>query len=169
MQLARTLRYFALLKFLPKSHVLPPQVHADSTSADTDTSKAELFNQYFYSVFTHSDFPMPDPMDMHVPVDSLNLINFTEQEVFDALINLNPNKASGIDNIAPVVLKNCAHALTISAHHLFTISIKSGSIPSEWKIHKITSVYKSGNKTSVTNYRPISLLCMMSKVLERLI
>ena len=46
---------------------------------------------------------MPDPMDMHVPVDSLNLINFTEQEVFNALINLNPNKASGIDNIAPVV------------------------------------------------------------------
>ena len=112
---------------------------------------------------------MPDPMDMHVPVDSLNLINFTKQEVFDALINLNPNKASGIDNIAPVILKNCAHALAIPAHHLFTISIRSGSIPSEWKIHKITSVYKSGDKTSVTNYHPISLLCIMSKVLERLI
>ena len=112
---------------------------------------------------------MPDPMDMHVPVDYLNLINFTEQEVFDALINLNPNKASGIDNIAPVVLKNCAHALATPVYHLFTISIRSGSIPSEWKIHKITSVYKSGDKTSVTNYRPISLLCIMSKVLERLI
>ena len=45
------------------------------------------------------------------------------------------------------------------------------SVPSEWKVHKITSVYKSasGDKTSVTNYRPISLLCIMSKVLERLI
>ena len=43
------------------------------------------------------------------------------------------------------------------------------SVPSERKVHKITSVYKSGDKTSVTNYRPISLLCIMSKVLERLI
>ena len=164
-------KIFRFIKNFTKSNILPPQVHADSTSADTDASKAELFNQYFYSVFTHSDFPMPDPMDMHVPVDSLNLINFTEQEVFDALINLNPNKASRIDNIAPVVLKNCAHALAIATpvYHLFTISIRSGSIPSEWKIHKITSVYKSGDKTLVTNYRPISLLCIMSKVLERLI
>ena len=48
-------------------------------------------------------------------------------------------------------------------------SINSGTIPSGWKTHKITPVHKSGDKTSVTNYRPISLLCIISKVLERLI
>ena len=53
--------------------------------------------------------------------------------------------------------------------HLFMTSITSGTIPSEWKLHKITAVPKSGDKTSVKNYRPISLLCITSKVLERLI
>ena len=43
-------------------------------------------------------------------------------------------------------------------------------MPTEWKMHKIVAVYKSGDKTSVKNYRPISLLiCVTSKVLERLI
>ena len=97
------------------------------------------------------------------------MYNFIPEPRFCHLYYLWWNHICGIDNIAPVVLKNCAHALATPAHHLFTISIRSGSIPSEWKIHKITSVYKSGDKTSVTNYRPISLLCIMSKVLERLI
>ena len=89
--------------------------------------------------------------------------------MIDALNNLNPNKARGIDNIAPVILKNCAFTLALPIHHLFTTSLRSGNIPSEWKTHKIIPVFKSGDKTSVANYRPISLLCVISKVLERLV
>jgi len=86
--------------------------------------------------------------------------------VLDTLDNLNPNKARGI---APVVLKNCAFALASPIHHLFTTCLQSGNLPSEWKTHKTTPVYKSGDKTSVTNYHPILLLCVISKVLERLV
>ena len=121
------------------------------------------------SVFTHSDFTVPDPNNLPIPSNHLDSVNLTEQEVFDALSNLNPNKASGIDNIPPIVLKKCAHVLVIPIHHLFETSINSGTIPSEWKIHKIVPVYKSGDKTTVKNYRQISLLCIGSKVLERLI
>ena len=108
-------------------------------------------------------------MDMHIPDNSLDPISFTVQEVFDTLTNPNLNKASGIDNIPATVLKNYAHALAQPIHYLFMTSINSGTIPSEWKIHKIIPVHKSGDKTSVTNCRPISLLCIISKVLERLI
>jgi len=45
----------------------------------------------------------------------------------------------------------------------------SGNLPSEWKIHKIIPVYKSWDKSSVANYWPISVLCVISKVLERLV
>ena len=47
--------------------------------------------------------------------------------------------------------------------------ISTWSYSLEWKMHKIIAVHKSGDKTSVKNYRPISLLCIVSKVLERLI
>ena len=52
---------------------------------------------------------------------------------------------------------------------LFQRCIDHSCIPSEWKIHLITPLFKKGDPTSVTNYRPISLLCSISKVLERLI
>ena len=71
--------------------------------------------------------------------------------------------------IAPRILKSCACTLSLPLLHLFTTSLNTSSIPYEWKIHKIIPVYKSKDKTSVTNYRPISLLCNVSKVFERLI
>ena len=77
-------------------------------------------------------------MGLPIPDNSLDSISFTIQEVFDALTNLNPHKVSGIDNIPATVLKNCAHTLAQPIHYLFTTSINSGTIPSEWKIHKIT-------------------------------
>ena len=68
--------------------------------------------------------------------------------------------------IALNLLHKC---INLPIHHFFMTSITSGTIPSEWKLLKITAVPKSGDKTSVKNYRPISLLCITSKVLERLI
>ena len=53
--------------------------------------------------------------------------------------------------------------------HLFAVSLSSGNIPSQWRTHWITPIYKSGDKSLVSNYRPISLLCILSKVLERVV
>ena len=89
--------------------------------------------------------------------------------MFNALINLNPHKATGIDYIVPSILKNCASSLTVPLFHLFTSSLNTSIIPTEWKMHKIIPIFKSNDKTSVNNYRPISLLCNVSKVLEDLI
>ena len=58
---------------------------------------------------------------------------------------------------------------TAYIQHLFSFSLRNQCIPSIWKVHNISPVFKSGDKHSVTNYRPISLLCSISKVLERLI
>lgn len=93
----------------------------------------------------------------------------SESEVFEVLSSLNPNKAMGIDGIGPRVLKNCALAIYQPLQHLFQTSISQHKVPAEWKIHCITPIHKSGDRSSVTNYRPISLLCSISKVLERII
>ena len=50
--------------------------------------------------------------------------------------------------------------------HLYSVSLSKQCIPNEWKCHSITPIYKSGDKSNVINYRPISLLCIVSKVLE---
>lgn len=68
-----------------------------------------------------------------------------------------------------LLIKHCALALYLPLHRLFSVSMSKQSIPYEWKCHSITPIFKSGDKSLVKNYRPISLLCIMSKVLEHLI
>ena len=89
--------------------------------------------------------------------------------MYNALIYLDPNKATGIDGIGPKILKYYAMSLFHPLCYLFNLSLSSGTIPSEWKIHLITPVYKSADRSRINNYRPISLLYNISKVLKSLI
>ena len=75
------------------------------------------------------------------------------QDVFVGLSSLNVGKASGIDNISPIVLKSCATALCGPIHHLFVQGISQAYISQECKTHYVTPIYKSGDKASVKNYR----------------
>ena len=89
--------------------------------------------------------------------------------MFEILSTLDITKAPGLDGISPAVLRYCASPLLMPIYHLFISSISTGRIPSQWCTHCIIPIHKSGDKTQVTNYRPISLLCILSKVLERII
>ena len=97
---------------------------------------------------------------------ALGEICFDEHEVYDVLISQDCNKAAGIDTICPDILKHCATPLTKPLHHLFCHCISNHDIPSEWRTHII---FKSSDKHNVANYRPISLLCVISKILESLL
>ena len=104
-------------------------------------------------MFTSSDFvlpPYPDKIDPSVRRHLVS-IQISEQEVYEALVSLHTDKVTGIDSIGPRILKQYANILAKPLHHLFTISLNSCS---EWRIHTIVPVHKSGDKTQVTNYRP---------------
>ena len=150
------------------SKSIPLTMNYDSTSACSNFDKACLFNNFFFSVFNNESSTIN--LDS-IPLLSrtLSSINFSENDVYNALTSLQSNKATGIDDIGPNILKVCAPVLYKPLHYLFTLSIHHCKLPSEWLIHCITPVFKSGNKNSVKNYRPISLLCNTSKVLEKII
>ena len=100
---------------------------------------------------------------MPVPDHTLSHISISELDVLEALSSLDTSKAMGIDGIGPKVQKNCALALYKPLHHLFLLSL------SQLIALLFLSVFKSGDKSSVCNYRPISFVCSVPKVLERLI
>jgi len=77
--------------------------------------------------------------------------------------------AAGIDAISPEVLKQCAVPITPVVFHVLNLCISSCTLPNEWRTHLIVPIHKSGPKPDIKNYRPISLLCILSKLLERLI
>ena len=147
--------------------MIMPIMHYDNATASADCSKANLFNIFFESIYTKlsSDFPLAAV----VPDTTLCDIEISDSEVYLALRCLDTSKAMGPDGINPTVLKQCADGLYRPIHKLFTLCLSCSCIPSEWKTHCIIPIFKSGDRSSIKNYRPISLLCCISKVLERLI
>ena len=96
-------------------------------------------------------------------------ISIQESEVYEFLISLNTSKAMGCDGISPILLKHCATALFQPLHHQFLLSIMQSYLPLEWRINLIKPILKSGSNFFVENYRPISLLCIASKILEKIV
>jgi len=96
-------------------------------------------------------------------------INISGSEVYNILVTLDPTKAMGIDSIGPKLLKHRALALFQLLHHLVSLSLTQHYIPEEWRIHQITPIHKLVDRSLVKKYRLISLLCTVSKVLEKII
>ena len=144
-------------------------MYLGDSKACTGFDQTQLFNKYFYSVFTHSSYDSLSTDNLQVPNLSLSTVNITPLDVFQALSSLDPSKASSNDSISPALLKNCAGSLTIPVHYLLTLSLGTQSLPLEWRTHCIVPVFKSGDRALINNYRPISLLSVISKVLEKIV
>ena len=91
----------------------------------------------------------------------------SDDEIFRELRNLKRNKSTGLDNLPPGRLKDAATIITKPLAYIINLSLQSGSVPTEWKAAKIIPLFKSGSMIELDNYRPISILPVLSKILER--
>jgi len=96
-------------------------------------------------------------------------VTITEDGVRKLLKGLNPSKASGPDQISPRLLKELHHEIAPVLTHIYQISLKSGIVPNDWKHAVIAPVFKKGPKCNPSNYRPISLTCIASKLMEHIL
>ena len=87
--------------------------------------------------------------------------------ISDLLKNCDTNKAAGIDNLSGRFLKDGADILTIPITQLCNLSIKFSHFPKDCKVAKLKPLYKKGTKTDPKNFRPISLLPIVSKIIEK--
>ena len=101
--------------------------------------------------------------------EKFKLRKITVSEVRKALKELKSKKATGVDGIPARLLKDGADSLASPLSVIFNLTIQQNFIPAEWKKAKVTPLHKSGTKEDPRNYRPISVLPVVSKVLERLI
>lgn len=103
------------------------------------------------------------------PTSSFVLFDTDEQEVRNVLMSLKSTSASGSDNIPIAFLKEAHEFVVPIITYLTNLCFEQGIFPSALKQALITPVYKSGDKAVIANYRPISVLTPLSKVLEKII
>ena len=80
---------------------------------------------------------------------------------------LKRKKATGLDQLPSALLKDSADEISKPLAHIINLSLNSSSIPTTWKRAKVIPVFKSGNADNVSSYRPISVLPILSKIMEK--
>ena len=94
---------------------------------------------------------------------------FTEGEVWDAVTHIETNKSSGIPHLRNSILKAVLKALLTQLTFILNLSIETALFPDSWKEALVIPIPKSGDLSSVANFRPISLLPQPGKILEKLV
>ena len=136
---------------------------------------ADTFNSYFSSIgkeLAHKIAPstkqfqdfLGDPNPK-----SIFLSPVSKNEILEIVNNLKDKKSAGHDGIDNYLLKKIITSIVDPLTHLLNFSITSGLVPKNMKIAKVIPIFKKGDKQEVNNYRPISLLTGISKILERII
>ena len=159
-------KFWKAMKYLNKSQCSIPTLSHDDATVQTDIGKADLLNSFFSSCYnlSHSPLVPSEYQNSQSPQECPDEILCNEEEVYQLLSSLDVTKANGPDGISARALKQTATSITPSITKLFNLSLRTGHIPSEWKQ---SLVVPKNDKGSPNNYRPISLLSVLSKLLER--
>ena len=137
-----------------------------------DDDKTSAFGNYFSSVFTVNDSTannVDDQDNVIIETDleiSLSEIEFSDQCIFKALDNLNIYKSPGPDGLHPGILFETRNAISTPLRIIFETALRMKQLPKDWIDANISAIYKKGNKSDLSNYRPVSLTSIPCKVME---
>ena len=137
---------------------------------NSDMELANEFNKHFTNVGTASAPSSISSREHKHERHEGNKFIFTEitiDEVLDELNAISQNKASGLDGVNTKLIKYGTKAIAPIVCKIFNMCLKQGSVPDELKVARVTPIYKSGGKDEFSNYRPISILPICSKILEK--
>ena len=142
---------------------LPPIKH-DGVTCVGSKDKAELFNNFFISKSQLDESEADIPPTVSYKINSrLSSLHILVTEVQDMLLSLDTNKSIGPDGISPYFLKWGVQKLAPSLVSLFNYSLVTCQIPNIWKTAHVIPIFKKGDKQELSNYRPVSLLSVVSK------
>ena len=151
----------------------PKILNIDKKEITDKKTIAEEFNSYFINVGTKLATKIPPSntnFESYLPNITTSFLEkpLKEKEFKDAFFALKTNKSPGNDNLHVNVIRKLYHELKIPLMNIFSLSLKKGIFPEKMKIAKVSPIFKKGDKSILSNYRPISVLPCFSKILERI-
>ena len=145
-----------------------------------ELSEPEIMSNEFNTFFTNIAAKLKEPIppsnfehiskfvNDHVPEPMyFNIPYICEEKVRKMLSNLDISKSTGLDEIGPRFLKLSSNIIYPAICRILNASISQCVFPEKWKLAKVCPLFKAGCKQDVNNYRPISILPTLSKLLEK--
>ena len=133
------------------------------------SEKAKHFNEFFSQqcklIINSSVLPDPTLLTDR----KINHITIENDEINSLIRNLDPNKATGSDGISGQMLLLCDDSVILPLNIIFRNILLTSTYPDQWKLANVTPIFKKGDKQLIKNYRPISLLPICSKIVEKTI
>ena len=156
-----------------KSTSYPSCIEADNVSNTDPVSIAEALNLHFSTIGTklaqnikRCFLPTTNLTSTNIPA-KFAFHPISENFVMNQLKHLKANKAIGLDGISAHLLKEAAIVITPVLTRILNRSLNCSTFPCIWKLGKESALFKSGNRCDPNNYRPITVLPTVSKILEK--
>ena len=160
-------RFWSFIKANKRENIGIPTLRVNEKPITNDRDKANALNNQFSSVFTSERYPIP--VIDHSLYSSIPPLDIGTNGIIKQLKNLNQNKATGPDELPARVLKETAEQRAPIITHIFQQSYNTGKLPNDWLQALVTPIHKKSLKSDPANYRPISLTCIICKVMEHII
>ena len=161
-------RSWSYIKNIRRDQVNITSLQLDTNAINDSLGKVKLLNKQFKSVFTSEPAdgladkgpsPYPTMPDIFVITEGIeNLLN-----------DLKIHKVCGPDTISARILKETSDIIVLILQIIFQISLNTGRVPTDWTTAYVTPIFKKGNHTLPSNYLPVPLTCITSKIFERII
>lgn len=134
-----------------------------------DAEKAELLNEFFASVGI-KDNGIPLNSAREVPDNvSIGTVEFTPEAIAQAIRKIKPKSSPGPDGFPASLVRNVAASLAYPLSIIYKSFMSVGKVPEQWKNATVTPIFKGGVGSDPSNYRPISLTSIFSKIMERVV
>ena len=161
--------YYNYVQSKAKSRVAVGCVQkADGELTQTAVDKAEALKQFFERVH-QQDRGLQANMEGLVGFQTMPDLVIQEEEVDRVLKDLNSYKAAGPDGLHPAILKPLAAVIAGPIADLCNRSLETAILPADWMVANVVPIHKGGSREKTTNYRPVSLLSVVLKSMERLV
>lgn len=143
----------------------------DGTKTKNKKDRANYFNDYFVNVGKNLATKLKNKKfssrNISRVTDTFYLHPVSEMEVYKEIMNLKDSKSPGHDNINSKCLKSIADLISEPLAHIINVGFGTGKFPKIFKKAVIKAIYKAGKRDEVGNYRPISLITNLAKIMEK--
>ena len=132
------------------------------------TEMSNILNDHYCRSFTREDLSqVPEAERLYRGEEPLVNVVFTREEVRKKLMELRPDSAPGPDRVWTKVLHRLADTIAAPLAVIFAKLMEEGNVPKIWKDALVCPIFKKGKKGDAANYRPVSLTCVLGKVMEK--